>query len=94
MSGHSVTCHVHSSFFVQINVFSSLGGRDSAARTRFMLDKVMTPRLITHHSFRGRGQKGKIAFTNLPALPDVMLGEFVTSAYFSWNHVTSVKILP
>jgi hypothetical protein len=42
-----------------------------------MLAKTMTDQLMREYNYGGRGQKGKKAFKDLPALPRVMIGKFI-----------------
>lgn len=71
--------HVYLLLFVllQTNVLCAVGGHDSSGRTRCMLDKIMTTKLMTRYNYRGRGKSGKKAFSNLLPLPDLMLGKGV-----------------
>jgi hypothetical protein len=61
----------------QISILFSLGGSDTGSRTRRMLSKLMTDKLMVEYNYAGRGPKGKQAFKLLPSLPNVMLGKLL-----------------
>ena len=63
--------------FFQVTVLYSLGGRDIATQCRRMLDKLMSPMLMLHFNFNGKGMKGKKAFVDLPQNCTVMQGSLL-----------------
>jgi hypothetical protein len=77
-----LTVRIIMCFYPKVKLLSAQGGKDVGDRTRIIMYKLLTNKLMTEFNLEGRGQKQKKAIKDMPQLGSVIFGKIRNLFYF------------